>query len=527
MKGQPIPLYVPRRGITRSDLPHQVGNDFVVDGLNMLVTRTGRYGARPGYVQYGEHVITEPIRGGIFLHDVLLAPRFVVGTSERWYTYSSGTDTWLDISSSGDLLTAEPQAAARFTTFYQNSKVWVLGCNDSDQIKRWEPGTSAYLNIPSSYPAIDMTVLANRVVLINTFEAGVRSAARVRWSAESDATTYPALGFFDLSNAGEPNVAIHNLSRTTAALYRTNSIWLVHAVAGGDATAFYPEQVSSGSDGPVGAAAVVAAGRSHYYLARDFRVYRFDGVEPVAISEPIDDILAQTISPNYWRLCNGTYMASRKELWWWVVQKDETEPKVAFVYDLDTQRWEVEQRFQIGVMTSLTGEEQRTGAWDDDEASWDSDETAWNSDIGEPELVTLLGTASGEIVEFGRHTSDAGDSISVSWTLPMIYVGESNQILPDEVENFFRIVENSAEPVPQVDVSVYGLKQPLGPRTLLFSGPLDLRSLERLILSSGDTSFDTTNYYPALQVEYAGSTPNNQLLEWGGGHLVVYSETDG
>jgi hypothetical protein len=527
LKGQPIPLLVPRRGQQRSELPHRIAPDSVVSGQNMIVGLDGRYECRPGYVPYGGATITERILGGLFFRDVNTSPQFVVGGPTSWYAFDAGTDDWVDITDGADLLTGDPLTPLRFVSFFQGGFVWAVGVNNADTAKRWRPGTATYAEIAGSPPAVDVAVLANRIVFVNTLEAGIRNSARVRWTAEADATTYPALAFFDLSNAGEPILAIRNLSRTTAAIYRTRSIWLISAQPGSDASAFVPDQVATGIDGPVGSASVVEVGRSHYYVGRDAKVYRFDGVEPVSISEPIDRLLDDTISRAQGSIIHGSLFPRKRQIHWWVTRIDETEPQSAFVYDLDTEQWEVEQRFSIGVTASIRGEEQRVGIWDSDDAAWDSDDTSWDSDLSESAIVLLLGTSTGLVVEFGRHHNDAGSSISFDWTLPVNYVGESNQLLSDEVESFFEEVLNPAEGVPTVNVSVRGLFHPLSEPIELFSGSLDLTAAARLITPSDTTAFDTTNLFPGLQVRYSGSTPNSTAVKWGGGTLIVYPERDG
>jgi hypothetical protein len=527
MKGQPIPLLVPRRGLQRSELPHRVAADTVVEGRNMILTLDGRYGCRPGMSQYGNASIQERIMGGIFLRDITTNPRFVLGGPTSWYTYMFGPDSWISVGDPADPLTADQTTPVRFVSYFQQDAVWVLGCNGTDQMKRWEPTLTTYVNVPASVPAVDMAVVANRVVSVNTIEAGIRHPDRVRWTAEADATLHPPLAFIDLDNAGEPIVGIRTLSRTTAAIYRTQSIWLLAAQAGGDATAFVPELIATGIDGPVSPAAVVPVGRSHYYLGRDAKVYRFDGVEPVEISEPIDRLLDDVMNAAYGPLAHGSLFVKRRQIWWWVTTKDETEPRSAFVFNLDTEQWEVEQRFQIGVTASIRGEEQRADIWDTDEATWDSDESTWNAELAESTLIMLLGSSDGRVFDFGRDVSDAGEPIDFAWTLPVIYAGESNQLLLDEVESFFVALAETVTEGPTINVRVYGMQHPVGERTLIFSGVLDLLTLERLVLSSGDTEFDTTNYYPALQVEYDGVTSDSSTVEWAGGTLIVYPETDG
>lgn len=527
MKGQPIPLQIPRQGQQRNAPPHLVGPEAVVDGQNMVLTVDGRYGCRPGYVRFGNTGLTEPPLGSFFFRDSGSSPRYIMAGATAWATYNSATDAWTDITPGGDPLTGDATTPVRFTTFLQTAKVWVLGTNNVDTIKRWEPTLAEYTEIAASPAARDITVLANRVVVVNTVESGVRYAARVKWSAAADATTWPALGFVDLAGAGEELIGIERLSRTTAALYRTNSIWLLNAQPGGDATAFVPEQVSTGEAGPISPAAIVPVGRSHYYIGRDGKVYQFGGVDPVVISEPINLLLDDTIDPAYWSTAHGVYYARRREIWWWVTKKGESSPQSAFVFDLDGQRWEVEQRFSIGVTASVQAEDARTGAWDSDDATWDSDESTWDDAEGGPELLVLLGTSDNRALTFGRVTNDDGNAISFSWTLPIVYAGQSSKLLVDEVEHYFKAVEADGDE-PSITVQVYGYQQPLGARELLYSGAIDVTSAARLISEAGDTAqFDTTNYRPGLQVAYSGSALNNQDVEWGGGVLIVYEETDG
>lgn len=529
MKGKPVPLRVPRRGQQRNVVPHLTGANSVVDGQNMVVTLDGRYGVRPGYEQYGDDSLTEPPWGGLFFRDVNLAPQFVVAGATKWFKYTSGTETWADITPAGDPLTGVSGEPVRFTTYFQSNAVWVLGANNANPIKRWEPTLAEYSEIAASPICRDVTVVANRVLAVNTLESGVRHATRVRWSSEADATSWPALAFFDLSNAGEPIVAIKPLSRTTAAVYRTESLWVVQAQAGGDATAFLPEQVSTGVAGPAGASSIVAVDRVHYYIGRDNKVYRFDGVRPTVISTAITKLLDDTIDPEYWSSIHGTYFARRREIWWWVTKNGESTPKTAFVYDIDEDRWEVEQRFSVGVTFSAQAEDSRANTWDSLTVTWDELTATWDSLQTGSRLVMLLGTDDNRVLFFGEHINDDGADISFSWTMPVLYAGEERLLLPDEVESFFKTVSPaSGETAPTITLSVYGLQQPIADRELLYSDSLDLTSTARLRSKSGDTvGFDSSNYRPGLQIEYSGSTPNREQVEWGGGTLLIYDQVDG
>lgn len=525
MKGPPIPLAVPIRGAIRNTPPHRVPPDAVVDGQNMLVTLDGKYGCRPGYAAYGaQGGLLEAPRGGIFFRDPAQTSRIVVGGPTAWATYDVTTDAWVDITPAGDPLSGGIDDPVRFTTFAQAGAVWVVGANDTNRLKRWEPTLAEYVDIAAAPIARDLTTLANRIVTVNTIESDVRQQARIRWSSAVDATSWPALSFNDLDAGGDPNIGIEPLTRFSAVIYRERSIWILHAQDGGDATAFAPERVSSDTDGPVSPAAIVRSRRAHYYFGRDNKVYRFDGVEPVVISTPIDGLLNEIISPAYWDKMHGVYYTRRREIWWWVVRRGETEPRSAFVYNIDAQRWEVEQRFSIGVTASVRAEDNRAGSWAADPNPWESDTTTWEQETGEPYLVIMLGADTGRVHAFGDANADDGAAINFSWRLPLAYRGEVARLIAERVESFF---EPATTNTSSVTVNVYGVAQPGSAPVLQYSGAVNVASLSRLVNSMGDTAFDTSNYSPGLQVEYSGSTSNHKLLRWSGGTLSAYEEVDG
>jgi len=527
MRAPSLPLQVPRRGLIRNTAPHRVGPEAVVDGQNMLLRLDGLYGCRPGYVGYGaQGALAEPPRGGIFFRDVARAPRIVVGGATGWSAYDSATDAWVDITPAGDPLTGDLYTPIRFTTYAQSGVVWAVGANDEDPLKRWNPATAEYVEITGAPSFRDITVLANRLVGIAPYVSGTRYPSRVQWSSAADITTYPALATNDLDLAGEELIAISPLSRYSAAMYRAESIWLLHAQDGGDATAFAPERVSSGNDGPVSPAAVVRAGRAHYFLAKDNKIYRFDGVEPVVISEPISGLLDEIISPAGWSKMHGVFYARRREIWWWLVRSGESEPQSAFVFNVDAQRWEIEQRFSVGVTTSIRAEDQRAGSWDADNNTWDSDDTTWDAETGEPYLVLLLGFDTNIVAAFGDAPADAGAAIAATWKLPLIYAGEQAQVLLDEIESYF--AQATTADVTSVTVNVYSLQHPLASPVLQYTGSIDLTSLIRLTNNPGDsTEWDSTNYTPGIQIEYAAQVLNHRAFQWGGGTLSVYQQEDG
>lgn len=363
MRG-PSPLYfpVPRKGLIANVPPHEVPPDALTDGsFNVYIDIDGLLKARQGYSSIasnnsGLNPKDYPI-GMLCYRDAAAQVFITIVQGINTWQYFAGT-IWNNITGA-NVITGSFDLPARFATLFQGGNSVVYGINGVQGLFKWIYPAASITPVPTTINSMrDICSLANRVVGIWTTEAGVNYPFRVRWSAVNDGTTWPPLAFADLpaSISDTDNIiAIRPLNRLNAAIYREESIWIMTAVPGVDATAFQFELAPNavGINGPVNAAAIVPFGGVHYYYGSDGRIWQFDGINAFPISDAIDAISIPAFNANFKGRAHGTYLATQRQLWFFFPTKvpfapqptpwfgaptiDYNVPSTAIVYDLRNQ----------------------------------------------------------------------------------------------------------------------------------------------------------------------------------------------
>lgn len=517
----PYPLNVPIQGLQKG-LPHQVGNASIIDGLNMIVDRDGRYRCRGGYSPLASAGPGARILGSIFYRDTDNTPKLVAATAVGWWSFDFGSDAWTDIS--GTANTGDANTHVRFVTFQQANDIWAIGVNHTDTMRRWDSTSATYVDITAAPIARDIEVLADRVVCVNTIETSIGYLARVRWSASVDATTWGASNYIDLADSGDPIVGIKKLTRTTAIVYRNSSLWSLVAQPGGETTSFSIEHITD-SPGPVSSAAIISVEGLHYYLARDAKVYAFDGVRPRIISDAIDQHLTDNYDTQFNNLTHGASLLAKRQVKWFYVRQDAGDnlPKEAATYNIDRATWEAPQQFADGITDSNNVEEPVAGTWDDMTGTWDSVDTGfstWDAVPRKDSSIFILGTDAGDIHRFGSNADDNGTAISWSWDLPLIFPDPFARLLVEEVESYF-VKTTSSQPVT---IGIYNYTQPLDTGTLIALESFDLRNNDRF---RTEPTKPFVLYARGAKVKYSGTTSNYANVVWGGGILFINPEQEG
>ena len=213
--------------------------------------------------------------------------------------------------------------------------------------------------------ARDITVLANRVLVVNTEEGGTRYSSRVRWSAFNDGFTWPALAVNDMLDANDAIVGIVRTSRVSAIIYRDLSAWLISAYPGNDASAFTTERISvvDNMTGPCSPAAIVVAEGYHFYLGQDGRVYQYDGNTIRPISDPIDPVVRPMLNPETATRVNGTYLPTKRGILFYFPALPESDPFHAVFYSIRRQAFEPLQQFPDAITASAVVEETTSLTW--------------------------------------------------------------------------------------------------------------------------------------------------------------------
>lgn len=325
MRG-PTPLYfpVPTKGMVTNLPPHQLPPDALAFGsFNVYVDLDGNLKVRQGYVPMAQNF------SGLNPYDYPLALiNFHNAANSLYYTVMQGISTWQ--YNNGGVWhnitnNSFPQAASydyppQFTVLFQGGQSTVYGTNGLTTMRSWNPTQATYVNVPASPISGDLDVVANRIVTAATTESGVFYPYRVRWSAINDGTTWPPLASADLQGSSHDMdfiVAIKALNRLNAAIYREDSVWVMTAVPGTDATAFDFELApnATGIAGPCNSACIVSFGGIHYYLGSDARIWTFDGTNAYPISAQIDAYLEASLNMNLkGRFC-AAYLPSKRQIW--------------------------------------------------------------------------------------------------------------------------------------------------------------------------------------------------------------------
>ena len=300
---------MPTSGLVANVPPHLAPPTSLIDGYNVYLDIDGKLKVRSGYspVPNGPLQPIDYPNGIVNYHDAATDLYFtVVQGRSTWQYYNAsasgpGSD-WTNITGS-QVVNGQFNIPGRFTTFWQNGQTYVYGVNGSSPLFYWYEGLPAIIPVQSApTTAFDVNAIANRLILIHTVEDGLNYPYRVRWSAVDDGTTWPVDAFADLQGSSDDMdfiVATRALNRLTSAIYRENSIWIMTAQAGTDATAFDFELApnSTGINGPANPSCIVNVNGIHYYFGTDGRIWTFDGINCYPISAAIDPVLVDSLQP--------------------------------------------------------------------------------------------------------------------------------------------------------------------------------------------------------------------------------------
>lgn len=492
MRGRiPLPLIVPRRGLITNLPSHEVPPDAVVAGQNMVLGLNGKYQTRPGYTRVITLTDGARVMGGIDYKTAAGLQRTIAATKSNLYRIDTGTPISLTGSTTP---TGGNDDHWRFTVFPQAGVIKVIGTNDTNtpQVSN-DSGTFADLaNAPAR--ARDVLTLSNRLVALNITDGATVAPTRVKWTAVNDTTNWPGTAVANLADADDHIIGGANINRLSAILYREKSQWAMTAQTGTDATAFRFEHLND-APGPLSAACIVQFGRVHYYLARDFRVYRFDGTTTVPVSDPVMQPIYDRLSPASVLLAE----AHGKPFWplrliLWVLPGTGGTMNRGVWFSPDRNAWEVEGVFAHQMSASFV--------------------VASASPAGYQRLY--LGATDGKIYELDEaDTSDDGTAIAFAWTTPARSEDTRAAYQVERLEDFFTQVATSDE----VEVLVRSFEQPYqleGETVLDKTHHLDQGPLYEL---QPQKDLTLAQYGRFLQVEYSGSTARR--ISWAGGFLYV------
>lgn len=274
---------------------------------------------------------------------------------QTYYTVMQGISTWQywrgeawnNITNNEYATTGSFDLPGRFAVFFQEIPAFpdngvqsvVYGVNGYNGMRYWFTGLATNFPVQQAPVSRDIEIIANRVITVcctegeNIWEhegpfspddGNTFYPYRVRWSEINDGTTWGVDNFADLEGGNNDTdyiIAVKALNNLNAAIYREQSIWLMTAVPGTDATAFDFELApnATGINGPVNAACVVSVYGTHYFFGTDNRIWTFDGVTAYPISQTIDPVLLGMVNNTYQGRFSAAYFPPKRQIWFFFV----------------------------------------------------------------------------------------------------------------------------------------------------------------------------------------------------------------
>ena len=336
--------------------------------------------------------------------------------------------------------------------------------------------------------ARDMTVLANRIVVVNTVEGGTRYGSRVRWSAVNNGQVWPVLSFIDMQdNFNDSCVGIARTGANSAIIYRDLSAWLLSAYPGNDANAFTTERinVTDNMTGPCGPAAIAIAEGCHYYLGQDGRVYTFDGSSIYPISDPVDPVVRGLLNTDISDRVSATYIPGLRAVQFFFPALTDSDPAHGLMYSIRRQAFEPIMTFADPMTTAGVATESFGLTWNNwvfpapvgwltqpsASAVTPSSYASWSVIPYNNSLSVWTGDPSGNVYRFWNTTSDNGSPISFFAVWPPTSQDPTKVQRVSDVELFLQPAVTPEE----LSFIIWGLLQPYTePGTAIMAVTVDL-----------------------------------------------------
>jgi len=364
------------------------------------------------------------------------------------WVYNYSTLIWED--KSGTALTGGNTNHVRCVTFNTSGTFKAIIVNGANTDKIWDGATGTYGTLGGSPTgnAIDVAVCANRLLRL-------RSPFNIQVSDFNDPETYPVgNGFnFALIDGSDFGVGMERFNRTSVAAFGEESQWVIRAQTG-----TIPFRVEKVSDriGPLSSASIVAAGGVIYYLARDYNVYRFDGVNCVEVGWAMKPFVKANIDEGNQLMTHGYYHERHGKIVWVFPPNSSALPSYGIFLDIKTGEMGriiygsgITASARVLVAAGTTWASLTPYTWDTvafTYPTWDSFGTQNNR------REVALGDYTGKVHILGSGDgSDNGASIESAWEVPLhSYGGWDMNYVPDTAETFFKKSANSTT----VDLSI-------------------------------------------------------------------------
>lgn len=434
-----VPVLGERRDLTDRELPPQAMRLC----QNMWRNERGNLVIRPGYELLSGTNPEDRIMGIHYFKSANGTNRMIAVTLTKVWSYTYASDIWEDISGAGSLNGSAISSHGRCATFNVSGTVKVIITNGADSVKLWNPADAAYAacgGSPTGTP-VDVKVAANRALLL-------RTPFSVQVSEFNNPESYPSSNGFNVNliDCGDFGIGMEQFDRTSIAIFGEESQWMARAQAGN--VPFRYERITNRS-GPLSPAAIVSAGGAIYYLARDYNVYRFDGVSCEPVGWAMKPFVEDNIDQGNQMMTHGCYHDRHGKIVWVFPPDGSTLPSFGVFFDIRT--GEMGRIIYGAGITASARTFASTGVtWGSLTGyTWDTiatDYPTWDSfGFLSTRREVALGDYTGQVhISGAGDGSDNGAAIEGVWEAPLkSYGGWENNFTPDTAETFFKAAANS------------------------------------------------------------------------------------
>ena len=222
------------------------------------------------------------------------AARLVAVSSTGMAHYDIGTGLWVDVTDPENPLTGGVGNVGVLRVFQGGASLLTIAVNGKDEPVVWENEDAVhYRKLACETPrtARCQVLCADRLVFGNINELGANG---IDFSDHLDPDHGWGANELFLGDTPGDIVAMREFSGGTFVVYKSDATWIGRLVGGAETFAF--QRTSAYNIGPVGPNAVLSVGEGlHLYLGDDGGVYKFDGVQPVVLSETLRVYIAQRL----------------------------------------------------------------------------------------------------------------------------------------------------------------------------------------------------------------------------------------
>jgi hypothetical protein len=265
----------------------------------------------------------------------------------------------------------------------------------------------------------------------------------IRVSDFNDPNKWPTGNGFQilLIDGGDLMVGLEQLTRTSVAVVGEESQWVLRAQSG--TNPIRPERISS-FPGPVSAAALVRAGAVVYWLAVDYNVYRFDGVNTQPVGDAMRAWVKATIAVGNRMQSHGVFFDDLWKIFWFFPSGVSLGCDYGIFLDIRTGEMGrlkfsdiITASGRVRVASTITWNDLAGFTWNNIAQSY----PAWDS-FGDPasERRVALGSINGNVhvCAFGDG-SDNSKPVEAVIEFPLkSYAGFDQNQVPATFETFFK-----------------------------------------------------------------------------------------